>query len=70
MLLLSVVSAIKKIVYLHHRSLQGMFNGLRIHGENGMKRKYFIHLNKFQKNMKKLFFNFSIRMCRHAVLFL
>lgn len=39
MLLPSVVSAIKKIVYLHHRSLQGLFNGLRIFGENDVKKK-------------------------------
>lgn len=39
MLLPSVVSAIKKIVYLHHRSLQGMFKGLRIPGEDDIKRK-------------------------------
>jgi hypothetical protein len=34
----SVVSAIK-IVYLHRRCLQGMFNGLRILGENGVKKE-------------------------------
>lgn len=39
MLLPSVVSAIKIIVSLHRRSLQGMFNGLRIFGENDVKKK-------------------------------